>query len=131
MAFGKKKSTEDAPAPASAAAGLDVAAAPEGAIDSEMFASASPAATEDEGAPDATAEGATTEAAAEEPATAAPEGGADPLAGGPDLLSMFQTTAIEADDKSALLELAGEVELDDLLEDLQTVAAALSSRRSR
>jgi len=38
---------------------------------------------------------------------------ADPLAG--DLLNMFQTTKIEAEDLSAILELAGDVEIDDLL----------------
>jgi hypothetical protein len=41
---------------------------------------------------------------------------------------MFQTTQIEADDRSALLELAGEVEIDDLLEELQTVASAMGIR---
>jgi hypothetical protein len=130
MAFGKKKSTEDGPASASIAE-ID-GAVPEGAIDSEMFASATPAVTEDEGASGANSDIAPTiEPAGEESDASTPGAGADPLAGGADLLSMFQTTTIEADDKAALLDLAGEVELDDLLEDLQTVAAALSSRRSR
>ncbi len=61
-------------------------------------------------------------------AIAAPEPtpAADPLAGGTDaLLSMFQSTESEAEDRSIFLDLAGDVEIDDLLESLQTVAAAL------
>jgi len=51
------------------------------------------------------------------------EAAKDPFAG--DLLNMFQTTTIEQDDRTVLLELAGEVEIDDLLEDLQTTGAAM------
>lgn len=51
---------------------------------------------------------------------------ADPLAGGGDaLLSMFQTTEAVGADRAIIIELAGSVELDDLLEELQTVASAL------
>ncbi len=42
-----------------------------------------------------------------------------------DLLSVFSATEAESADNVLLLELAGNVEIDDLLEDLQTVAAAL------
>jgi hypothetical protein len=45
------------------------------------------------------------------------------------LLSMFQTTEATADDRSALLDLAGVVEMDDLLEELHTLAAALGVAR--
>jgi hypothetical protein len=48
---------------------------------------------------------------------------ADPLTN--DLLNMFQTTQVEQEDLSVVLDLAGDVDLDDLLEDLHTVAAAL------
>jgi hypothetical protein len=51
------------------------------------------------------------------------EASADALGG--DLLNMFQTTQIEQEDLSVVLDLAGDVDLDDLLEDLHTVAAAL------
>ena len=68
---------------------------------------------EDEGAPAAGA------------ATAAPAAGQ----GGDALLNMFQTTQIEEVDRGAVLELAGDVELADLLDDLQTVATALGLRR--
>lgn len=44
---------------------------------------------------------------------------------GNDLLAVFQGTQIELEDRSAVLELAGDVRLDALLEELQTVAAAL------
>lgn len=51
---------------------------------------------------------------------------ADPLAGGTDaLLSMFQSTEARGEDRSVPLDLAGEVDLADLLEDLHTMAAAL------
>ncbi|MEX2225189.1 MAG: hypothetical protein WEB52_01920 [Dehalococcoidia bacterium] len=125
MAFGKKKAKDEEPA-----AGVLVAPEPAleagAALDGEMFAS-SAAAPDDADAP-ALDEAPADNIAAIEPAPE-PAPAADPLAGGPDLLSMFQTTTIEADDKAALLELAGEVEIDDLLEDLQTVKAALGSKR--
>ena len=41
------------------------------------------------------------------------------------LLSMFSTTEAEAEDISLILDLAGDVEIDDLLEQLNTIAAAL------
>jgi hypothetical protein len=55
----------------------------------------------------------------------AAEPDAGPAAGTDALLDMFATTGLEGEDKSALLDLAGEVDLDDIIEELQTVAAAL------
>jgi hypothetical protein len=57
-----------------------------------------------------------------DPAVAAP---ADALANPDALLSAFQTTQVEAEDHSVLLDLAGEHNLAGLLDDLHTVAAAL------
>jgi hypothetical protein len=109
MAFGKKK--DDAPgAPSDAAEALaeDIDETPD--VEDEA------ATAENDAAP-----------GTEEPAVAA-----DPLAGGEgggaELLSMFQTTQIEGEDRSSLLELAGEVELADLLEELHTVRAAIAAR---
>jgi len=109
MAFGKKKQDE---APA--------AAVPEAAPDPEpeeeqpvVEASDSPA--EEPAQEDALV--------AEPVAPENAEAGADPLGG--DLLNMFQTSKIETEDLSVVLDLAGEVEMDDLLEELHTVALAL------
>ena len=133
MAFGKKKSKDDEAVvsgpPVAGDTGPVEAVVPDGVIGSAMFAG-------DAGAgPEAETIGAELDGEALEgdapPAEGAPEAEAapasDPLGG--DLLSMFQTTTLEADDKSALLELAGEVEFDDLLEELQTVRAALAGKR--
>jgi hypothetical protein len=55
----------------------------------------------------------------------------DVLAGAPEgdntdaLLSMFQSTESTSGDNTLLLELAGDIDLADLLESLHTVAAAL------
>jgi hypothetical protein len=125
MPFGKKKEREgeaEGPAEAAGEPGLTPpetgdAAAPDG--NGADLEGAAPAGEAAEG-PTAEAP----EAAATPPAGDAAAGGADALGGG-DLLSMFQSTQVESDDRAALLELAGEVEIDDLLEDLQTVAAAL------
>jgi hypothetical protein len=132
MAFGKKKTPENETPVAGALAPDDEAGE---AIDGALFAASAGAG---EGSADladafpagggATA-GAAPEAPALEPAPAeAPASSGDPLSGGPDLLSMFQTTQIESDDRAALLDLAGDVEIDDLLEELQTVAAAMGIR---
>jgi hypothetical protein len=127
VAFGKKKSKDEEQGPDALAEAPPEAEAGD-PIDSQLFASDSQVFASPEVAPEVEPsrqpdEGPVGASAppAEAPA-AAPA--ADPLAG-PDLLSMFQTTTVESDDKAALLELAGEVEIDDLLEDLQTVAAAL------
>lgn len=58
---------------------------------------------------------------ADEVAEAAAEGGADGA-----LLSMFQESKLEVEDRSVIVELAGEVEMADLLEDLHTLALALA-----
>jgi len=102
MAFGKKKGDAAAIAAAAPDDGLEVTGA--------LFTGEQ--AVEEE---DPIAAG----LLAEEKAEAAK----DPFSG--DLLNMFQTTTIEQDDRSVLLELAGEVEIDDLLEDLQTTGAAM------
>ena len=110
MAFGKKKQDE---APA--------AAAPEAAPDEQSEAEQLAPGVDD------AADAAAPEADAIEAATAgetAAAPAADPLAGG-DLLNMFQTTSIEAEDLSVIIELAGDAEIDDLLEELHTVALAL------
>ncbi len=41
------------------------------------------------------------------------------------LLSMFQESKLEVEDLSLIVRMAGEVELADLLEELQTLALAL------
>jgi hypothetical protein len=62
-------------------------------------------------------------------ATADAPAPADPLAGGTDaLLSMFVETKTEGEDKSALLELAGDVPIDGLLDDLRTLQSAIRLR---
>ena len=119
MAFGKKKKDDEAPEDAAPDAAPDAEpdAAPEAASDEEvtgsMFASDEPAEEVD---------AITAGLPAEEPAAAS----ADPLSS--DLLNMFQTTQIETEDVGVLLDLAGDVELDDLLEDLRTVAVALGCK---
>ncbi len=107
MAFGKKKPQQDeADAPATPRATPD-----EDQASSGVFAAAGEGDPEDDAI--------TAGLIAAEKAEAA----ADPLAG--DLLNMFQTTKIEAEDLSVILELAGDVEIDDLLEELHTAALAL------
>lgn len=63
-----------------------------------------------------------------QPGTTAPAqpAAADPLAGGADaLLSLFQEDEGVGEDRGALLDIAGDVELSDLLDDLRTLAVAL------
>jgi hypothetical protein len=104
MAFGKKGKLEQPEAPEAADEGEPDAA--EG-LSETMFATPPPA-------------------SAEEP-PAEGGGGGDALGG--DLLNMFQTTQLEAADLSVVLELAGDVEITDLMEELHTVAAALGITR--
>ncbi len=111
MAFGKKKQQRD-----EAAAPTAPEAAPDEPLD-EVQPDAGVFAASGEGNPEEDA--ITAGLIAAEKAEAA----ADPLAG--DLLNMFQTTKIEAEDLSVILELAGDVEIDDLLEELHTAALAL------
>jgi hypothetical protein len=105
MAFGKKKDEPvAATAEALAEAPLDLAEAP---VEEPTSMEPAPEAAQSE-------------------APVAPAPAADPLAGGGDaLLNMFQATQIQLEDRSAVLELAGEVEIDDLVEELHTVAVAL------
>lgn len=108
MAFGKKKQNEAPAAPA------PEATPDEPPEDVELGVS------EFDGTDSALPQAAATEAA---PAPEKTEAAADPLAG--DLLNMFQTTKLEVEDLSVIIDLAGEVEIDDLLEELHTVALAL------
>jgi hypothetical protein len=62
--------------------------------------------------------------APEQAAAAAPES-APAAAGGDALLSMFSSTETLESDFHVLVDLAGDVDMDDLLEQLHTVAAAL------
>jgi hypothetical protein len=105
MAFGKKK--EEGAQPAD-----DLATA---------FAPPEGEAAEDEAAaPELPANVQTVEAAPEEePPPPAPDD-ADAL------LSVFQTSDGEEDDRTVLLELAGEVDIAGLLEDLRTIRSALN-----
>lgn len=115
MAFGKKKN-DDESAPAGA---------PDDALAGAFAADTAPEPETDGGAPDP-ALAALDEPAAEAPPAEAPAPPADPLGGGGDaLLNMFQSTEAAEDDRSVILDLAGEVTLADLLDDLYTVAAAL------
>jgi hypothetical protein len=96
MAFGKKKD--------------DAATAAAAEVDEE------PSAPLDSDAPDA-ALAPPEDAAAEAPPAAA--------SGGDALLSMFQASQSEVDDLSVLVDLAGDADLDDILEELRTLRAAL------
>lgn len=102
MAFGKKKDD---------AAEAEAEPADDRAPEEETADEAAEASLD--GDPDAAAEPAA-------PATApAPAGGADAL------LSMFQESKVAADDLSILTDLAGDADLDDILEELRTLRAAL------
>jgi hypothetical protein len=59
-------------------------------------------------------------------ASLAPDPEPEPEAGGSDaLLDMFTTVGIETVDRSLLTNLAGEVDMTDLISELSLVAAAL------
>ncbi len=111
MAFGKKKKDEE-PQDAAPAPDAESPAEDETELSGTMFEAPAPEPN------DPIAAG----LLAEEKAAAS----SDAL--GSDLLNMFQTTQIEVDDLSVILDLAGEVEFDDLLEELHTVAAALGCK---
>ena len=109
MAFGKKK--DDAPE----AVAEDSSEAPEEAAAPDADA---PLDADGLDAALAPADEASAEApAAEAPAAAAPNSDA--------LLSMFQESKEETSDLSVLVDLAGEADLDDILEELRTIRAAL------
>ena len=107
MAFGKKK--DDAPGidPEEAAAAESV---PDeaGPDDPSSLVDALPPADDAAVAPEAA------------PAAAAPE-----PANSDALLSMFKETTSEVDDLAVLTDLAGDTDLDDILEELRTLRAAL------
>ncbi|MEX2246978.1 MAG: hypothetical protein WEC75_09850 [Dehalococcoidia bacterium] len=66
------------------------------------------------------------DAAAEPEAQAAPDPLAAPAAPAPDaLLDMFSSTQHEAEDRSLIMEMAGDVTMAELIDELQTAAAAL------
>jgi hypothetical protein len=106
MAFGKKK--DDAAAEAETEPVDDLAPENEDAPVDEAPEASLDAAPEEE-----------LEGPASEPAAAAPAGGGDAL------LSMFQESKVAAEDLSILTDLAGDVDLDDILEELRTLRAAL------
>lgn len=101
MAFGRNK--EEAPAPDTDE---------QEPLEGEPFDAASP--------PD---DDAGSETAAEPAAAAPPAAAAAP--GTDALLSMFQSTEAAADDLTVLVDLAGDPDLDDILEELRTLRAAL------
>lgn len=76
----------------------------------------------EESAPLDSAELAPPEAAAEAPAAQPAPAAA---AGSDALLSMFQETKDEVNDLAVLVDLAGDPDLDDILEELRTLRAAL------
>jgi hypothetical protein len=100
--------------------GEDVALAPS---ENDVAAAGEPAIATDSADPLVEAAGELTSVPAASDAVqtiaAAPEEAAD------DLLNMFESTQVEGDDRSVVLDLAGNVDLADLLEELQDVAAAL------
>jgi hypothetical protein len=113
MAFGKKKD--------------DALAAP-AVTDSNPGGEIEPLVPADEGS-DEREDAVEAEAAPEPVATPAP---VEAAAAAPDatdsLLSMFQSGEDEETDRSVIVELAGDVDLPDLLEELHTLAAAMGIR---
>jgi hypothetical protein len=116
MAFGKKKDGEPEAA----------AQAPAEDDDAPLFPDEEPAA---ELAP-ASETPPTADAAPTAEATAAPVPAEPAMPSTDSLLSAFQTTEGGEEDRSVLLDLAGEVELADLLEELNTLAAAIGVVRA-
>jgi hypothetical protein len=106
MAFGKKKD--------------DAAAEAETEPVDDLTPEEDTAATDE--SPDTSVDPALEDAAEEpaaEPAAAAPAAGTDAL------LSMFQESKVAAEDLSILTDLAGDADIDDILEELRTLRAAL------
>jgi len=119
MAFGKKKKDDEAPEDEAPAAAADAALEAEAQAVRDEEAAGGVLATEEPAEED---DAITAALSAEEPAAAS----GDSLSS--DLLNMFQATRIETEDVTVLLDLAGDVELDDLLEELRTVAVALGCK---
>ncbi len=113
MAFTKKKDDEPA-APAGEADEAD-----------DALTGAFAPAGEPEPGQDSAGPGTPDEAPAGEAAPVAEAPAPDALGGADALLSMFNNTESMEDDRSVILDLAGEVDIADLLDDLHTVAAAL------
>ena len=105
MAFGKKKEDETGPA-------VDETPATEAEIDELPDDAPVAEAPVDEAAP--------VEASAPAEAPTAPD-----ALGSDALLSMFQESKSEVDDLAVLTDLAGETDIDDILEELRTLRAAL------
>ena len=119
MAFGKKKDKELELAVQAAAAELPAPPAMPDDPEEEL-----PPLTDDEREVLSTAVG-EADASPEAAVESEPDVVASAADGGDALLSMFDTGELETSDLSAVVALAGDVDLDDLLEELQTVAAAL------
>ncbi len=112
MAFGKKKGDDTGPGMAAEAEDDSLSLFPEAEADEPALET--PA---DSLEPVA-------EAAAEAPAVEAAAPASDAL------LSAFQTSESESDDRSVVLDMAGDVELADLLEELNTLSAAIGIARA-
>ena len=117
MAFGKKKDKDEA-APAASAAPPSIEE--EEDESGGLFPSAEP-----ESDDDSVIAGVVIDADGNARKAGEPAAAPDPFGGTDALLNMFQTTQAEAEDRSVLLDLAGDVEMDDLLEELHTMAVAL------
>ena len=118
MAFGKKKDKDEA-APSASAAPSSIEE--EEDESGGLFPSAEPEPDDD----DSVIAGVVIDEDGNARKAGEPAAASDPLGGTDALLNMFQTTQAEAEDRSVLLDLAGDVEMDDLLEELHTMAAAL------
>jgi hypothetical protein len=117
LAFGKKKD-EAGTLAAADAADDDAPLFPDAGDESPEDAAASLAVSAEPAPEPAAPEEAPTPA--EAPAPAAEAAPTDAL------LSMFQSSEGGDDDRSVLIEMAGDVELADLLEELNTLAAAMN-----
>ena len=125
MAFGKKKDEAAAPSgelePATPVNLFEEEAAEAAASTTDALAGAAPAdVTPAEGA-------APVEDLPPAEAAAPPDasGSGDAVGSRDALLSLFQESEDTTSDRSAMLELAGDVEMSDLIDDLRTVAVAL------
>jgi hypothetical protein len=110
MAFGKKK--DDAPTPeAEDVAELDAPEEASGPLAS-VEAALEPTPTDEPPADESAAPDTAAAVPAEAPGTDA-------------LLSMFQESKTEVNDLAVLVDMAGEADIDDILEELRTLRAAL------
>ena len=120
MAFGKKKDE---------AGEAGVVAATDADDDAPLFPDSGDDPVADDAAPveaPAPAVAPSPEPVAEVAPTPAPEAAADAAPSTDALLSAFRTDDGANDDRSVLVELAGDVGLADLLEELNTLAAAMN-----